>query len=65
MNSFEAIIFILHYSIFALTVVLFLLKFHKKPKMKYVLYLSAVLWLMFGTTDFIMGMVRLVRFFSL
>ena len=51
MNSLEAIIFILHYSIFLITVVLFFLKFHKKAKAKYIIYLTAALWIVFGTID--------------
>ncbi|MCL2018482.1 MAG: hypothetical protein FWG70_01875 [Oscillospiraceae bacterium] len=64
MNSLEAIIFILHYSIFLITVVLFFLKFHKKAKAKYIIYLTAALWIVFGTIDFILGVGRLIEFFK-
>ena len=60
MNIFEAFVFIAHYLFFAVAVVLFLLKFLDKPKGKYLLYFFAVLWIIFGITDFILGFLRLI-----
>jgi len=62
MNSFEAIVFFLHYFIFLLAVIFFLLKFHKKEKLKYIFYISAALWILFGTIDFFIGFGRLIEY---
>lgn len=64
MNSFDAIVFILHYLIFVIALIMFLLKFHKKPKLKYVLYTTALLWIVFGTIDFFINLGRLIEFFN-
>ena len=64
MSSFDAIVFILHYGIFALAAIFFFLGFHKRPKLKIVLYLTAALWIIFGIIDFFIGLGRLIEFFG-
>jgi len=64
MNSLEAVIFALHYVLFFIAVVFFLLKFHKKPKAKFILYFVAALWIIFGFIDFLLGLGRFIEIFS-
>jgi len=62
MNCFEATVFFLHYFIFLLAAICFLLKFHKKDKLKYVLYTFIVFWILFGTIDFFIGAGKLIEY---
>jgi len=51
---FKVIVFASHFSFFAITVLLFLLKFHKKDKLKFVMFAITALWIAFGTIDFVL-----------
>ena len=52
----KTIIFICHFFFFGLTVVFFLLKFHKKDgenKAKFIVFLTTgIIWIIFGFTSF-------------
>ncbi len=56
MELLKAIVFILHFSFFGLTALFFLLKFHKKGRLKYIMLTAGALWILFGTIDFIIGL---------
>jgi len=61
----KIVVFILHYFFFGLTVFLYLLKFHKKSKLKFVLFSIAVLWIIFGGIDFILKLKEILSMFNL
>ena len=52
MDMFKAIVFILHFSFFGLTALFFFLKFHKKARMKPLIFAVGALWILFGLIDF-------------
>jgi hypothetical protein len=54
MNILKAIIFTCHFFFFGLTVLFFILKFHKKDKLKYIMFSVAIIWIIFGFIDFIL-----------
>ena len=64
MNALEAIVFVIHYFVFFLTVVLFLLKFHQKEKMKVLFYATLAIWILFGCIDFILALIRFIAVFG-
>jgi len=63
-NTFKATIFVLHFFFFGLTVLLFLLKFHKRDNLKLVMYIIAALWIVFGSTDFILELKDFISMFA-
>jgi hypothetical protein len=56
MDSIKVIVFVLHFFFFGLTVVFFLLKFHKKEKIKFAMLVMGILWIVFGIIDFVLGL---------
>jgi len=65
MDIFNAVIFILHYFFFGMTALFFLLKFHKKNKIKYVLLIVVgSLWIILGIIDFLIGLNRTIFIFA-
>ena len=64
MNLLEAIVFILHYFLFLLTVLFFFLKFHKNEKTKFTIYLTGISWIIFATIDFFLALLRLISTFK-
>ena len=54
MNIFKIIIFTCHFFFFGLTVLFFILKFHKKDKIKFIIFSTGTLWIIFGFIDFIL-----------
>jgi hypothetical protein len=58
----KIIVFALHFFFFGLTGVLFLLKFHKKEK-KFVMLTVVILWLVFGTIDFVLELNSVISTF--
>ena len=60
----KVVVFILHFFFFGLSVILFFLKFHKKNKLKYVIFSLAVLWIIFGAIDFILQLREIISILS-
>jgi hypothetical protein len=63
MDSIKAIVFVLHFFFFGLTGGFFLLKFHKKKKIKFAMLATGILWVVFGTIDFVFGLNSLISMF--
>jgi len=63
MNIFKAIIFTIHFFFFGLTVLFFILKFHKKDKLKYIIYTVGIIWIIFGFIDFILELINVLSMF--
>jgi len=53
-DLFKAMVFALHFFFFGLTVLLFLLKFHQKGNLKFALFSTGALWIVFGCIDFVL-----------
>ena len=64
MSVLEAMVFILHYFIFFLAVVFFLLKFHQKEKTKLLFYCAVGAWILFGFIDFFLALGRFISVFN-
>ena len=60
MDIFKIIVFISHFFFFGLTVLLFLLKFHKKEKLKFVFFCVSALWIIFGTIAFVLELLSVI-----
>jgi len=54
----------LHFFFFGLTAAFFLLKLHKKGKLKFVTISAAVLWIAFGIIDFILELKNILSMFA-
>ena len=65
MNIYKAWVFILHFFFFIATAVLFVLKFHERMKLKVIIYATCILWIIFGTVDFIFGAINISRMFKM
>lgn len=63
MDIFKVIVFILHYFSFALTALFFFLKFHKKDKVKYIMFTTGAMWIIFGTIDFFLELKYVIGMF--
>ena len=63
MDVFKIIVFMSHFFFFGLTVLFFLLKFHKKAKVKYVMFFTGALWIIFGTIDFVLELKSVLSMF--
>ena len=63
MDIFKIVVFVLHFFFFGLTALFFLLKFHKKGKMKLVLFAVGALWVVFGTIDFVLELKSILAMF--
>jgi len=63
MNIFKAIIFAIHFLFFGLTVLFFILKFHKKDKLKFIMLVVAIIWIIFGFIDFILELSNVLSMF--
>jgi len=61
----KVVVFILHFFFFGLTVLFFFLKFHKKNKLKYVIFSIAVLWIVFGGIDFLLELKAILSILNL
>jgi len=61
----KVVVFILHFFFFGLTVLFFFLKFHKKNKLKYVIFSIAILWIVFGTIDFLLELKTILSILNL
>jgi hypothetical protein len=59
-DLFKVIVFAAHFSFFALAGLFFLLKFHKKGKLKIVLFSATALWILFGTIAFILELIEVL-----
>lgn len=64
MNSFKALVFVLHFFTFGLTALFFLLKFHKKNKLKFIMLAVGILWIAFGLIDFILELKDVLSMFA-
>lgn len=64
MEIFKAVVFTLHFFFFGLTVLFFLLKFHKKDKIKYIMFAIGFLWIIFGATDFVLELKSVLAMFA-
>lgn len=64
MEIFKAVVFALHFFFFGLTVFFYLLKFHKKDKLKFVIIAAAAIWIIFGTIDFVLEFRSVVLMFT-
>ena len=62
-NVFKIIIFISHFFFFGLTAVFFLLKFHKKVRLKFVMFSAGALWILFGIIDFFLELKSILSMF--
>jgi len=62
-DVFKVVVFILHFFFFGLTALFFLLKFHKKDKLKFVMFLVGALWIVFGIIDFILELNAVLAMF--
>ena len=63
MDIFKAVVFALHFFFFGLTVLFFLLKFHKKKKTKPFIIIAGIIWIIFGMTDFILELKSVLSMF--
>ena len=63
-DIFKTIVFVSHFFFFGLTVLSFLLKFHKKDKIKFVMFAVGTLWIIFGIIDFILGLKGVLSMFK-
>ena len=61
----KIVVFILHFLFFGLTVLFFFLKFHKKNKLKYIIFSIAILWIVFGGIDFILELKAILSLLNL
>ena len=50
---FRIIVFVSHYFFFGLAALFYLLKFHNKERLKFVIFSAAALWIIFSVIDFI------------
>jgi energy-coupling factor transporter transmembrane protein EcfT len=57
----KAVVFVLHFFFFGLTVLFFLLKFHKRGKIRFVMLPIGILWVVFGLIDFFLGLNNFFR----
>jgi len=64
MDIFKAVVFVSHFFFFALTVLLFFLKFHKKDKIKIIMFLTGAIWIIFGLMDFVIGLIGVLYMFK-
>jgi len=62
-NTVKTIIFILHFFFFGLTVLAFVLKLHKKDKAKYAMYAISIVWIIFGSIDFILELINIISMY--
>ena len=63
MDIFKAIIFVSHFFFFGLTALFFILKFHKKDKIKFIMFSTGILWIIFGAIDFILELHNILSMF--
>ena|GEM_PF-2025933 len=59
----KAIVFVCHFFFFVLTAIFFFLKFHKKSKIKFIMFTTGALWIIFGLIDFILGLLNVLSMF--
>lgn len=64
MEIFEAAVFALHFFFFGITALFFFLKFHKKAKLKPVFFSAMAVWILLGTTDFVLGLIDVISMFQ-
>jgi len=57
MDLFKAIVFVVHFFFFGLTVLFFFLKFHQKDKLKIVMFVVVAVWIVFGMIDFVLELI--------
>ena len=62
-DIFKVIVFAMHFFFFGLTVLFFLLKFHKKDKLKLVMFFVGALWIIFGIIDFFLELNAVLSMF--
>ena len=62
-NLFKIVIFATHFFFFGLTALFFILKFHKKGKLKFVMFSTAALWIVFGSMDFVFELKSVLSMF--
>ncbi|MFA6730565.1 MAG: hypothetical protein WC152_00935 [Candidatus Izemoplasmatales bacterium] len=60
---FKVIIFASHFFFFGLAALFFLLKLHKKDKLKIVMFLAVALWIVFGSIDFLLELKSVLSIF--
>ena len=63
-DLFKIIVFVSHFFFFGLTALFFFLKYHKKKKLKFVIFSSAALWIVFGCIDFILELRNILSMFA-
>ena len=64
MDVFKIVVFVLHFFFFGLTALLFLLKFHKKGKRRFVIYSAGILWIIFGSIAFVLELKSILPMFQ-
>jgi hypothetical protein len=62
-DLFKVIVFVVHYFSFLLTVLFYVLKFHKKGKLNIAIFSVAALWIVFGGIDFILELKSVLAMF--
>jgi len=63
-DMLKTIVFVPHFFFFGLTALFFFLKFHKKDKIKFIMFSTGILWIIFGIIDFIIGLVNFISMFK-
>jgi hypothetical protein len=63
-DLFKVMVFVAHYLSFLVAALFYLLKFHKKDKLKIALFSVAALWIVFGSIDFILEFKNVLAMFT-